>query len=52
MSEGWHRLRAAAAVAVLLLLCAALPACDNRPSADGQANGNGGRGHVKVGFPF
>jgi len=51
---GWRRLSAATAVALLLLLCAALAACDSTPSpsADGRATGNGSRGHVKVGFPF
>ncbi|HMK67874.1 MAG TPA: hypothetical protein VK433_04950 [Stellaceae bacterium] len=42
-----------AAAAAILLLSAALAACDSKPSADGSAGSNGGRaGHVKVGLPF
>ncbi|HYC13294.1 MAG TPA: hypothetical protein VEC75_03540 [Stellaceae bacterium] len=42
-----------AVAAAILLLSAALAACDSKPSADGSAGSNGGRtGHIKVGLPF
>ncbi|MGE5202949.1 MAG: hypothetical protein ACM3O6_12890 [Acidobacteriota bacterium] len=51
-ARGALRRAGAATAAAIMLLCAALAACDSRPSADGSATGNGGRGHVKVGIPF
>ena len=50
--ETCRRLRLGAAAAALLLLSAAVAACDSRASADGNADSNGARGHVKVGIPF
>ena len=44
-----RRLGAFAAAALLLL---SLAGCDNKVSADGNAGGNGARGHVKLGLPF
>jgi len=46
------RRKLGAAAAALLLLSAAVAACDSRASADGNADSNGARGHVKVGIPF
>jgi len=43
---------AAVGTAVLLAVAVALAACDNRVAADGNANGSGARGHVKLGLPF
>jgi len=42
----------ASAAAMLMLLAVALAGCDNNASADGNATGNGARGHVKLGIPF